>query len=119
MEIWKDIQGYENKYQVSNQGRVRALHYRGTNNIKLVYIKRRKGYCQVSLWKNSSRKMFLVHRLVAQAFIPNPKNLPQVNHKDENKCNNCVNNLEWCDQAYNNKYGTRLDRVKKTLNTAG
>lgn len=118
MEIWKDIVGYEGKYQVSNYGQVRALHYRMTDKTRLINIRDNKGYCEVALWKNSSRKLYMVHRLVAETFIPNPNCLPQVNHKDENKKNNRVDNLEWCTQAYNNMYGTRIDRVKRSLNTA-
>ena len=119
METWIDIKGYEHKYQVSNIGRVRALNYRRTGLTKLINIRDNKGYAEVALWKNSSRKLYMVHRLVAEAFIPNPNNLPQVNHKDENKKNNQVDNLEWCTQAYNNIYGTRLERVRQSLNTAG
>ena len=119
MEVWLDIKGYEHKYQISNMGQVRALNYRRTGQTRLIDIKHNKGYAEVALWKNSSRKMCRVHRLVAEAFIPNPNNLPQINHKDENKLNNRMDNLEWCTQAYNNIYGTRLDRVKQTLDTAG
>ena len=72
------------------------------------------GYTVVNLWKDNSRKMFLVHRLVAEAFLENKNKLPEVNHKDENKENNRVDNLEWCDAAYNNCYGTRLERVVKS-----
>ena len=115
MEKWADILNYKGKYQISNLGRVKALNYRRTKKEKIITLKKSKGYYQVSLWKNGKRKIFLVHRLVAQTFIPNPDNLPQVNHKDENKLNNCVNNLEWCTQAYNNSYGTRLQRVSSTL----
>lgn len=121
IEEWKDIKGYENKYQISNLGRVKALDYRRTGKEQIISIKNNKGYSEVALWKDSKRKMFMVHRLVAQAFIPNPNNLPQVNHKDENKTNNIVENLEWCTQSYNNSYGTRLERVSSSLkrNTAG
>lgn len=72
------------------------------------------GYKKVSLVKNGKVYNRLIHRIVAQAFIPNPENLPQVNHKDENKANNCVENLEWCTSAYNNNYGTRGARMGKT-----
>lgn len=119
METWVDIKGYEHKYQVSNMGRVRALDYRMTGLSKLINIRDNNDYAEVALWKNSSRKLYRVHRLVAEAFIPNPNNLSQVNHKDENKKNNQVDNLEWCSQAYNNMYGTRLERIKQSLNTAG
>lgn len=74
----------------------------------------KKGYYQIRLSKSGVKKSYQVHRLVATAFIPNPNNLPQVNHKDENKLNNDARNLEWCTVAYNNSYGTRLNRVSKT-----
>lgn len=106
-EIWKDIQGYEGKYQISNLGRVKSLNYH--RSCKEGFIKmhdNKHGYLCVSL----NGKMFGVHRLVSQAFIENPENLPQVNHIDENKYNNCVSNLEWCDSKYNNNYGTHIQR---------
>lgn len=113
-EIWKDVVGYEGLYQVSNLGRVKSLeridnlnHFRkGKILIQHIY----NGYLYVSLCKNGKIKMYRVHRLVAQAFIPNPNNLPQVNHKDENKTNNCVLNLEYCDARYNMNYGTAIER---------
>lgn len=114
-EIWKDIKGYEGKYQVSNLGRIKVLNYKRSGQEHIMATKNNKGYCEIRLAKDGKRKDFIVHRLVAQAFIPNPNNLPQVNHIDENKTNNCVNNLEWCTQAYNNSYGTRLERVSATL----
>ena len=70
------------------------------------------GYKCVGLWKNGVGKIEKVHRLVAEAFIPNPNNLPCVNHKDENKLNNCVSNLEWCDYSYNNNYGNNAPLKK-------
>ena len=70
-----------------------------------------KGYLRLNLCKEGKQKPFKVHRLVAQAFIPNPNNFPQVNHKDENKENNCITNLEWCTNEYNHNYGTRNKRV--------
>lgn len=106
MEIWKDIEGYKGLYQVSNYGDVLSLY----NNITLRQRRNYKNYLFVKLYKNSVSKQFAVHRLVAQAFIPNPNNLPQVNHKDENKQNNCVENLEWCDAKYNINYGTARER---------
>lgn len=111
-EIWRDIKDYEGLYQVSNFGSVKSLNYNHTGKEKILSTgKVSGGYLSVQLYKNGKGKMYSVHRLVAQAFIPNPLNLPQVNHKDENPSNNHVDNLEWCDQKYNNNYGTRLQKV--------
>lgn len=115
IEIWKDIPGYEGKYQVSNRGEVKSLNYRGSGELKLLKQNTDKnGYKQVSLYKNGKRKNHFVHRLVAMAFLPNPNNLSIVNHKDENPSNNNVNNLEWCTQEYNLNYGTRNERASKS-----
>ena len=111
-EIWKDIQGYEGLYRVSNLGRVKSFH-KAKEHI-LSPGKDKDGYFQVQLYKNGINKMRKVHRLVAQAFISNPNNLPQINHKDENKQNNNVDNLEWCTNEYNHNYGTRNERAAKS-----
>lgn len=112
IEIWKAIEGYEGLYQVSTEGQVRSL---GNNKSRKTKILKQStdssGYKQIGLHKNGKCKTYLVHRLVAQTFIPNPNNLPQVNHKDEDKINNHVSNLEWCTQEYNNNYGTHNQRV--------
>lgn len=114
-EIWKDIPGYEGLYQVSNLGNVRSLNYNKTGEIKLLKpFTSHNGYRIVSLSNNGKLKGYTIHRLVANAFIPNPNNLPQVNHIDENKTNNRTDNLEWCTQAYNNTYGTHTKRVSKS-----
>lgn len=117
-EIWKNIPGYEN-YRVSSIGRVRSDYIISGRWNKLV---RRKypmilrqdishdGYLRVSLSKNGKPKHFMVHRLVAMAFIPNPDNLPEINHKDENTQNNVVSNLEWCTRKHNANYGTLPQR---------
>lgn len=105
VEIWKQ---YKNtNYEVSNLGNVRRIGAKKNRKIQ----DSEKGYKTVYLYKNQKRKKFLVHRLVAEAFIPNPDNLPQVNHKDEVKSNNCVDNLEWCSAKYNINYGTRTERA--------
>ena len=120
-EEWKDIEGYEGYYQVSSFGRVRSLdrYVKDTRRNCFNFVKGRimspssadkKHYMQVGLSKNNKVIHYLIHRLVAQAFIPNPNNLPQVNHKDENKENNRVDNLEWCTAEYNTNYGTRALR---------
>lgn len=105
MERWRDIKGYEGLYQISNCGRVKSLKYCKEKILKS--IKSSNGYLQVNLYKDGKRKYFLVHRLVATAFIYNIENYSQINHKDEIKSNNYVSNLEWCDYSYNNNYGTR------------
>lgn len=119
-ETWRNVVGYEGIYVVSNYGRIKRLPlgkqwpYRKThNNIRKVR-KNNQGYYVVNLSRENEVKWILVHRIVAMAFIPNPQNLPQVNHKDENKLNNVVDNLEWCDQRYNNLYGTARYRQNKT-----
>ena len=101
-ELWKDIKNYEGIYQISNLGRVKSLH---NNKERLLKLHRKPdGYIQVVLCKNYKIVSRLTHRLVAEAFIPNPDNLPEVNHKDEDKTNNCVDNLEWCNSSYNKNY---------------
>lgn len=117
IEEWRSIPGYEGLYEVSSYGRVRSLDkYDSMNRFLRGRILRLftdgLGYLRAQLYSNSKRKSFLVHRLVAQAFIPNPDNLPQVNHRDENPSNDNVDNLEWCDGKYNVNYGTRIDRIR-------
>ena len=131
-EVWKDIKGYEGKYQVSNLGNVKSLTRKNTRGItvngRIMKQETTKlGYKRVQFIngsrKNKSHK--LVHKLVAEAFIPNPNNYPCINHKDENKKNNFVfinpygpvdfekSNLEWCDHQYNNTYGNRIEKMVK------
>lgn len=102
-----------NNYYITRDGNV--ISYDKYHK-KTVVLKQRldhNGYPIVNLWKDGKQKTFKVHRLVANAFIPNLNNLPQINHIDENKQNNNVTNLEWCDARYNTTYGTRLDRIAK------
>ena len=117
IEKWHDIRGYEGLYQISNLGRVKSVERTVPSGLKnsgyrtvRERIKRQRvaenGYCYVLLWKNGKSKLHLIHRLVAEAFVPNPDNLPQVNHKDENKLKNIYTNLEWCTAKYNINYGT-------------
>ena len=114
-------------YQVSNFGRVKRLKityktvqshrvFNSTRIEKIITNRLSKGdrYYRVSLIKDSKEKRFLVHRLVAEAFLPNPKNYTQINHKDENKLNNNISNLEWCNAEYNSNYGTRNSRNSKS-----
>lgn len=108
-EIWHDIEGYKGLYQVSNKGRVKSLKW-GKERILRPGINS-SGYLLVKLCKNGVGLYKFIHRLVAQAFIPNPENKPQVNHKDENKLNNCVDNLEWSTAKENSNYGSRNERV--------
>lgn len=110
-EEWKEIKDYEN-YEISNLGRVRN---KKTGRI-LKPGKTRKGYLRVGLWKNGIKKLISVHRLAALAFLSNPNNYPEINHKDEDKTNNTVDNLEWCTREYNNNYGTRTQRFIEKKN---
>lgn len=114
-EIWRNVKGYEELYQVSNYGQIRSVdrfvgyRYKGKQRIykgRLLKQVERNGYLSVSLSKGNIIKQKSIHRLVAEAFLPNPSNLPLVNHIDENKKNNMVSNLEWCSCAYNTNYGS-------------
>ena len=109
-EEWKPIPGYEGLYEVSNYGRVRSFKWSSNGKI-LSPCKDGSGYCFVNLCKDGKVKPRIIHRLVAEAFIPNPNNFPQVNHMDECKENNYFGNLEWCSPAYNISYGTRTRRM--------
>lgn len=118
-EMWEPVKDYEGIYEVSNLGRVRTLR---TN--KIMSPKHVNRYLALRLAKEGKLKQKYIHRLVAEAFIPNPENLPQVNHKDENPKNNSVDNLEWCTGKYNVNYGTcqerslkkRIDKIKRCKN---
>lgn len=118
-EIWKDIEGFEGRYMVSNYGRVKSLlKFCGTNKriISQHISGKWKYFTVVLLRKDGSRTgSILVHRLVAKAFVPNPNNLPMVNHKDEDKTNNRADNLEWCDCSYNLTYGTAKERQTQAM----
>lgn len=121
-EIWKDVVGYEGLYQVSNLGRIKSLdrrariHNGAYRQVKGHIVPIRKGektnYPFVGLTKNHNASLIRVHRIVAEAFIPNPNNYPQVNHKDGDKTNNCVSNLEWvtCSQNIKHAYDNRLNK---------
>lgn len=122
-EIWKDIEEYKGRYQVSNLGRVRSLDRISVQHKHFGDVFRpikgkimsntigKRGYAYVHLCNENNARNNSIHRLVAQAFIPNPNNLPCINHKDENKTNNNVENLEWCTYSYNNSYGTHSERI--------
>ena len=105
-EVWKDITGYEGLYQVSNLGFVRSLHPHSCKIVNPTILKGDDvhGYPRVELHRRRTKTKHLVHRLVAVAFIPNPDNKPEVNHKDGKKDNNCVDNLEWCTRKENMKH---------------
>lgn len=107
----KDIKGYEGLYAITSCGKVWS--YRSQKFLKPRNDK--DGYLLVNLSNNGQRKTFKVHRLVADAYIPNKEEKETVNHKDENKQNNCVNNLEWLTRTENNLYGTRIERTKKKV----
>ena len=112
-EIWKPVEGFEGLYEISNLGRVKSLWF-GKEKI-MNPAKTKDGYLFVNLYKDRKRKAFKVHRLVATAFIPNHEGFEQVNHKNEVKTNNCVENLEWCSAWDNMHYGTLYERSAAAL----
>lgn len=119
-ETWKDIDGYKGIYQVSNLGRVRSLdrinsYGERARGVMKTPSNNGHGYLFVCLCKNGQTKRFYIHRLVGMMFIPNPPKLPQINHKNEIKSDNRVENLEWCTQQYNNNYGTKKARARETF----
>ena len=123
-EVWKDVLGFEEAYQVSNYGRIKRKKRTDSNNrthkerimSPSMYS---NGYMNVELRMNNKKRRTSEHRLVAEAFIDNPLNLPQINHKDENKANNHVSNLEWCTAQYNIRYkdGVKRRRATAILNS--
>ena len=121
-EIWVDIEGYEGYYQVSNMGRVRSVertvwdnrgYYKTVHEKILRTRKNGYGYVLITLNQAGKSKTYTVHRLVASAFLDNSDNLPEVNHKDEDKQNNCADNLEYCSRSYNNTYNGRAKKAGK------
>ena len=111
-EIWKDVKGFEGRYLVSNTGKIYSILAKrilktciSNKGYELACLRNEKGY----------RKQYTVHRLVAMSFLDNPNNYPIINHKDENKLNNNIDNLEWCTIDYNNNYGTRTQRTRKKI----
>ena len=117
MEEWKDIDGYNGLYKISNYGNIKSFRKSSRSSNKEFYILSCKpdnnGYCTCVLNKDGIRKSYKVHRLVAKAFIPNPNNYTDVNHKDENKSNNRIDNLEWLSHKENMNYGHALDGLKQ------
>lgn len=124
-EIWKNIKGYEGLYQISNLGKVKSLErkrYNGQNYYmqqeKILKLQNDKyGYKTIMLHKDKKSKNLKVHRLVAQAFLTNPQNKLEINHKDGNKSNNCVNNLEWCTSIENVRHAFSNNLIKQHNNT--
>ena len=123
-EKWVDVPDYEGLYSISDRGRIKSLARVKNRGTKLQYTSKEKllkpsitkdGYLTVFLCKNGITKSYALHRLVAIAFIDNNGELSDVNHKDENKLNNCVENLEWCSKTYNTRYGTRTQRTSKRI----
>jgi hypothetical protein len=119
-EVWDYIDGHNGKYQISTLGNIRSLCVAGHDSLRAkdyrtLKPQMRNGYQFIGLRTNGSTRFYKIHRLVASAFIANPQGLPVINHKDENKTNNRVENLEWCDFSYNNAYGSRPLRQAQKL----
>lgn len=121
MELWKDIKDFEGLYQISNMGRIKSLArpckgfgYKYAVDRIIKPLRMANGYYEAVLFRNGKRTIRMLHRVVAEAFIPNPDNLPLVNHKDENPQNNAVENLEWCTPKYNANYGNRQKKTRQS-----
>ena len=112
-EVWKDIPDYEGKYKASNLGRIKSLNFNGTGKEKIMKPRTGNRYYMIALWKNGIRKDYLLHRIVAETFIPNPENKPFINHKDENCFNNSINNLMWCTQQEHRKLHELIRQQKE------
>lgn len=107
-EIWKDIPGYNGKYKASNLGNIKSMNYhRGKKEKILKSYKNHSGYFMVSVCRNNKRETYSCHYLVAITFIPNPENKPEINHRDLNKKNNCIENLEWITHIDNAKHAVK------------
>jgi hypothetical protein len=128
--MWKYIPGYENKYKINEDGVIVREAYTyvdtfgcGRHRVMPEHIVKatlgNNGYYMVDLHSDGKRKRYSLHRILAQVFIPNPDGLPFVNHKDEDKTNNNLSNLEWCTCAYNNSYGTNRERMVATRKVNG
>lgn len=114
-EVWKDIKGYEGFYIASNKGNIKSLNYGNTGVCKnLVFSTDRYGYKTVILYKNKEKRTYRVHRIIAEAFVPNPNNFPIINHKNEIKSDNRAENLEWCDARYNINYSRHGEKYSGT-----
>lgn len=112
----KPLLGFDKDYRVTENGDIISMDYRRSGKPKKLAPQRNvHGYAIIKLMKGGKGITYRVHRLVAMAFVPNPEKLPCINHKDENKLNNNPNNLEWCDNRYNNNYGTRNKRISKSV----
>lgn len=125
---WFDIKGYEGLYKINECGQILVLERTGVKigkGTKTVpehtkkVTRNKNGYFAVDLYKDTKRKRHYLHRLLAETFIPNPNNLPYINHKDENPSNNSLDNLEWCSSKYNNNYGTKNLRMVATRRANG
>lgn len=116
-EEWRPIAEYEDLYEISSQGRVKSLNYKRTGQTQVLKpIMHTNGYLCINLYKDGKHKFCTIHRLVAEAFLANPENLPEVNHRDECKENNAVSNLEWCSGKDNCNHGTRNARMAAAKN---
>ncbi len=110
-EIWKDVVGFEGIYWVSNLGQIKSVQRKGSKGGVMQGHADKKGYINVTLRKDGHQYTKKLHRLVAEAFLPNPDNYLEVNHKNEDKSDNRADNLEWCDSTYNQHYGSRTERA--------